>query len=100
MPIALDHLFGLVPYPTVDKTLIHAGGGTIRAERVPEYVPPPQLVPLAAGQRALEVVVSLIARQGQRDEPTAAIRRRIAAERVLAAGMSGDPIFKHLAQPR
>ena len=57
MPITAPLFLGLVAHPFVDDTLVDAGCSEIRRERVPESMEPPNLLPFAAAEGSLKVIM-------------------------------------------
>jgi hypothetical protein len=45
VPIATDHLLGLMTDPSIDHPLVDALCGAIRTERLPKDMPSPKLLP-------------------------------------------------------
>src|SRR5437016_3493441 len=66
VPVTPTHRFGLVPYKVIDQSLIHPRTHAQANERMAQTVPALHHGPLAVGQRSLQVIVSLIARDGGR----------------------------------
>lgn len=69
VPIEANHGFGLVADPGIDDSLIDTGGSAVGTKRVSENVPALELLPLAVGERLLEMVVNVVASNRHRLGP-------------------------------
>jgi hypothetical protein len=58
--VALPHFLGLMPGPFINDALVDVLRDTVRHKRVTEDVPAAQLLPLAGGDGALEVIADLV----------------------------------------
>lgn len=92
--VTSDHLLGLMAHPSVDRSLIYTGRGTIGAKGVTEDMPASKLVPIGACERAFEMIMGLVA--SQRGTNMSSLRatasRRLQAERLIATGMIDEPV--------
>ena len=102
MPITLPHFVGLMSHPRIDQPLIDGTGGAVGCEGVPEDVPAPELCPLAALQRTVEMVMYFVP-GGDRWIDSFGLApgdEELLAENLHAARMAGKPLPQDLSEER